>query len=71
MKLCILSVVLFLQFAAIAADDLPQPGKPQNGVFVQRNGYTFTVLELKDGHYHCNCSADINTKYLLSFHSTE
>ena len=55
------SVSLLFHFAAGAADDLPvpQPAKPQNGVFMLAMGYSSTVLELKDGRFRYWFETDV------------
>ena len=54
-------VFLFIAFNSHAADDkpIPEPAKPQNGVFFLANGYQVTILELKDGNFRYWFASDV------------
>lgn len=54
-------ISLIFALASYAADEppVPQAARPQNGVFKLANGYSSTVLELKDGHFRYWFRSDV------------
>ena len=60
-KSCVFLIAILFALASYGAEvPVPQPAKPQNGVFKLANGYSSTVLELKDGYFRYWFKSDVS-----------